>query len=173
MATTTATPQAEEQQPEKPGRAKLKRILLIVLIALVAAAAAAGATWFTVARHFGLSLLTAKHEVPKPPPPVFFPLDPMTVNLQPDDGGDTHYLRIGLTLKVDSEATRQRLADQMPEIRSRLLLALSNKRPEDLEPLEGKRELAKELAVLIAKPTEPGEPPAHVEDVLFTDFVVQ
>jgi flagellar FliL protein len=103
---------------------------------------------------------------------VFFALEPMTVNLQSDDG-EQHYLRIGLTLKLNDQKTQDHLTAHMPEIRSRVLLALSNKHPEDLAPLEGKQALAKELAALIEKPTEPGSEPVHVDDVLFTEFVVQ
>jgi flagellar FliL protein len=47
------------------------------------------------------------------------------------------------------------------------------KHPEELAPLEGKRALAKELATLIDQPTETGGAPIHVDDVLFTEFVVQ
>ena len=61
----------------------------------------------------------------------------------------------------------------MPEVRSRILLALSNKHPEELAPLEGKRALAEELKTLIEQPTDKGAAPIHVQDVLFTEFVVQ
>ncbi len=104
--------------------------------------------------------------------PVFFPLEPMTVNLQSDDG-QQHYLRIGLTLKLNDPKVQQQLTDHMPEIRSRVLLALSNKHPDDLAPLEGKRALATELKTLIEQPTDKGAAPVNVEDVLFTEFVVQ
>ncbi|WP_027792988.1 flagellar basal body-associated protein FliL [Paraburkholderia acidipaludis] len=168
MATTTANQQAAPQSA-KPG--PMKRLIVIALIALLAAGAAAGATWFVMQRHEA-SAPAATASAPVPAVPVYFALDPMTVNLQSDDG-ETHYLRIGLTLKLDTLATQDALRDRMPEIRSRVLLALSNKHPEDLATLDGKHALATELAALIAQPTEPHGTPAHVEDVLFTEFVVQ
>ena len=164
MATTTATQQPAATST-KPG--KLTRLVLIVLIALAAAAAAAGGTYFFLAKH-GPSKPVAP---PPPPPPVFFALDPMTVNLLSDDG--QHYLRVGLTLKIADEKMQARLTEHMPELRSRILLDLSNKHPEDLSTLEGKRALAKELRTLIEQPTDAGAPPAKVEEVLFTEFVVQ
>ncbi len=167
MATTTAQQQAA--QPANPG--PIKRLILIGLIALIAAGAAAGATWFFM-DHRPSMPSSAPAAAPAPSVPVFFALEPMTVNLQSDEG-DAHFLRIGLTLKLADQATQDRLAQHMPEIRSRVLLALSNKHPGDLAPLEGKRALATELAVLISQPTEPNMPPARVEDVLFTEFVVQ
>lgn len=167
MATTTA-PQQAAPQSAQPG--PLKRILLIVLIALLAAGAAGGGVWFFMSRH--ATSAPAAESAPPPAVPVYYALDPMTVNLQSDDG-ETHYLRIGLTLKLDNQATQDALVARMPEIRSRLLLALSNKHPSDLAPLEGKRALAAELAALISQPSDPRSKPAKVEDVLFTEFVVQ
>jgi flagellar protein FliL len=167
MATTTA-PQQAAPQSAKPG--PMKRLIVIVLIALLAAGAAGGVTWFLMQRQAASA--PAPAAVPVPALPVYFALDPMTVNLQSDDG-ETHYLRIGLTLKLDALKTQDELRDHMPEIRSRLLLALSNKHPEDLATLEGKRALATELAALISQPTDARGTPVHVEDVLFTEFVVQ
>jgi flagellar FliL protein len=162
MASTTAA-QETIAIPDRKG--KWKRIALIVLIALVAAGAAAGGMYFFLSKNPG------KVAVRPPAPPVFVPLEPMTVNLLSDDSD--HYLRVGLTLKLADDKMQAHLSDHMPEIRSRILLALSNKHPEDLETLDGKRALAKELIGLIEQPTDAGAPAIHVEDVLFTDFVVQ
>lgn len=152
----------------------MKRIILIVLIALIAAGAAAGGTWFFMA-HREAAPAPAQAAAAAPAAqavPVFFPLEPMTVNLQSDDG-QQHYLRIGLTLKLNDPKVQQQLTDHMPEVRSRVLLALSNKHPDDLAPLEGKRALATELKTLIEQPNDKGAAPISIDDVLFTEFVVQ
>ena len=173
MASTTANPQGTVQ-PATPG--PMKRIILIVLIALLAAGAAAAGTWFFMSRHEAGPAPAQAAAASAAPSlsavPVFFPLEPMTVNLQSDDG-QQHYLRIGLTLKLNDPKVQQQLTDHMPEIRSRVLLALSNKHPDDLAPLDGKRALATELKTLIEQPTDKGAAPANVEAVLFTEFVVQ
>jgi flagellar FliL protein len=171
MASTTANQQGTVQ-PATPG--PMKRIILIVLIALIAAGAAAGGTWFFMA-HREAAPAPAQAAAAAPAAqavPVFFPLEPMTVNLQSDDG-QQHYLRIGLTLKLNDPKVQQQLTDHMPEIRSRVLLALSNKHPDDLAPLEGKRALATELKTLIEQPNDKGAAPISIDDVLFTEFVVQ
>ncbi|MGN6231393.1 MAG: flagellar basal body-associated protein FliL [Trinickia sp.] len=165
MASTTAAQQTVDV-PAKKG--KLKRIVLIVLIALVAAGVAAAGMYFFLLKN---GMGNGKPAPPPPPPPVFFALDPMTVNLLSDDG--QHYLRVGLSLKLADGKIQEALQLHMPEIRSRILLDLSNKHPEELETLDGKHTLAKELKALIEKPTDAGEPPVHVEEVLFTEFVVQ
>jgi flagellar protein FliL len=171
MASTTANQQATVQ-PAAPG--PMKRIILIVLIALIAAGATGAGTWFFMSRHqTAPATAQAAAAAPAPPAvPVFFPLEPMTVNLQSDDG-QQHYLRIGLTLKLNDTKVQQELTDHMPEVRSRVLLALSNKHPDDLAPLDGKRALAAELKTLIEQPNDKGAAPINVEDVLFTEFVVQ
>ena len=170
MATTTANQQAA---PASPG--PLKRIILIVVIAILSAGVAGAGVWFFMSKRAPAGPASASAEAAPSTPaalPLFFPLESMTVNLQSDDG-QQHFLRIGLTLKLSDAKTQQELADHMPEVRSRILLALSNKHPEDLAPLEGKRALATELKTLIEQPTDKGATPVHVQDVLFTEFVVQ
>jgi flagellar protein FliL len=164
MATAPAPQQAA---PASPG--PMKRIILIVLIAIIAAGAAGAGVWFFMSKRAPAATAA---EAPPPPAPLFFPLESMTVNLQSDDG-QQHFLRIGLTLKLTDPKVQQELTDHMPELRSRILLALSNHHPDDLAPLDGKRALATELQTLIEQPTDKGAPPVHVEDVLFTEFVVQ
>lgn len=169
MATTTTKKQAAEAVSAPVRVSPNKRLIVIALIVLVAAAAAAAVTWALMARSHHNS---GSPEAFVPPTPVFLPLDPMTINLLSDDG-QQHYLRIGLTLKLTDPTIQQQLIDHMPEIRSRILLALSNKHPEDLAPLDGKRVLAGELKSLIEKPTDKGLPPVAIEDVLLTELVVQ
>lgn len=166
MATTTAPQQAA---PASPG--PLKRIILIVLIAIIAAGAAGAGVWFFMSKRAPAAASAEAAPAPAPAP-LFFPLESMTVNLQSDDG-QPHFLRIGLTLKLTDAKTQQELTEHMPEVRSRILLALSNKHPDELAPLEGKRALATELQTLIQQPTDKGAPAIHVQDVLFTEFVVQ
>ena len=127
MATTPASQQAAPQGA-KPG--PMKRILVIALIAILAAAAAGGATWFFMSRHAASAPAAPAAAAAPPAVPVYYALEPMTVNLQSDDG-EQHYLRIGLTLKLDSQDTQDALVARMPAIRSRVLLALSNKHPSD------------------------------------------
>jgi flagellar FliL protein len=164
MATTTAN-----QQPIVPAKSgKLKRILVIAIGGIVLLGAGAGGAYFAISK-FG------SHAPAKPapaPPPVFFPLESITVNLQSDDGA-MHYLRTGLTLKLHDEKIQAALTERMPEIRSRVLLLLSGKRPDDLATVEGKRTLAGELRTAIEMTAGTAEQPVRVEDVLFTEFVVQ
>ncbi|WP_250532596.1 flagellar basal body-associated protein FliL [Caballeronia sp. AZ10_KS36] len=163
MATTTAN-----QQPIVPAKSgKLKRILIIAIGAIVLLGAGAGGAYFMLGK--------SAHGPAKPaplPPPVFFPLESLTVNLQADDG-IMHYLRVGLTLKLKDEKGQAALTERMPEIRSRILLLLSAKHPDDLAGIDGKRKLADELRATVEAAASTPEQPAHIQEVLFTEFVVQ
>jgi flagellar protein FliL len=168
-----ATPTANQQSaPTSDKSGQMKRVLLIVAIAILAAGAAAGGMWFVMQGRMASAPAAAAAMAAASPAPVYYALDPMTVNLQSDDG-ESHYLRIGLTLKLENQAAQDSLQAHTPEIRSRVLLALSNKHPSDLATLEGKRALATELEALISQPTDPRGYPVRVDDVLFTEFVVQ
>jgi flagellar FliL protein len=164
-----STPANQQAAPASPG--PLKRIILIAVIAIIAAGAAGAGVWYFMSKR-APAATSADATPPPPATPLFFPLESMTVNLQSDDG-QQHFLRVGLTLRLGDAATQQELTEHMPEVRSHILLALSNKHPDDLAPLEGKRALADELKTLIMQPGEKGAAPIHVQDVLFTEFVVQ
>ena len=162
MATTTANQQSIV--PAKSG--KLKKILIIAIGAIVLLGAGAGGAYFFLGKNHG-----AAKPAPEPPP-VFFPLESLTVNLQSDDG-TMHYLRAGLTLKLKDEKVQLLVTEHMPEVRSRVLLLLSGKRPDDLATVDGKKQLAGELRAAVETAASSAEKPVRVEEVLFTEFVVQ
>ena len=164
---TEAHPAADvaDTQPARRGR----RLVIVALLVALIAAAGAGAYFFYFAKHGAHG---PAHEKAAPAPtPTFFALDPFTVNLLSDDG--ERYIHVGLTLALPDPKVGEDLTTHMPEVRSRILLLLSNKKPEDLATLDGKRKLASEIKAIVEKPYAPGAPPINISDVLFTDFVVQ
>jgi len=168
---TSATPQAAAQpQAHRGGTLKLIIIAFVALLLLIVAAG--GAYYFLVLKAAPkTAMASSKVEASPQAPPVFFALDPFTVNLQSDDG--ERYLHLGLTLKLTDPKAADDLKEHMPEIRSRILLLLSNKHPADLATPEGKTALIKELQTQIQMPFSPGGASTNVSEVLFTDFVVQ
>ena len=97
---------------------KSKRSIWIPLLVLITLAACATAGYSYWRMQQEPSTAAAKAELPPPPAPVFFPLDTFTVNL----GDADRVLYVGITLRLKDEATRSRLNDYLPEVRSRLLL---------------------------------------------------
>jgi flagellar protein FliL len=164
MASTTAHP--KEIVPAKSG--KMKKIIMIAVGAIVLLGAGAGGAYFLLGKQ-------ASHAPAKPAPeapPVFFPLDSLTVNLQSDDGS-MHYLRTGLTLKLKDEKIQATITEHMPEVRSHVLLLLSGQKPDDITTVEGKKKLAEQLRATVDSAASTADKPVHVEEVLFTEFVVQ
>ena len=142
MATTAAAAKSPvEAAPEAGPTTRKKSKLLVIIIALAVVLAAAGAgAWFFLFNQ------TDEDGEPKvsSKPAVFLPVDQFTVNLQPEDG--QQYLQVAMTLKVVDQAVAESIKALMPEVRSRVLLLLSSKKPSQLVTLEGKNKLIEEIA---------------------------
>ena len=139
MATTAAAAKSPvEAAPEAAPKAKSKLLIIIVLAVVLAAASAAGAWYF-------LSSSEGEDDEPRvsSKPAVFLPVDQFTVNLQPEEG--QQYLQVAMTLKVADQAVADSIKAVMPEVRSRVLLLLSSKKPSQLVPVEGKNRLIEEI----------------------------
>lgn len=140
-------------------------IPLLVLITLAACAAAGYSYW----RMQQKPAADAKVEAPSPPAPVFFALDTFTVNL----GDADRVLYVGITLRLKDDATRARLSEYLPEVRSRLLMLFSRQDAAQLATNEGKQNLANAIKETIATPLVPGQPKQEVTDVLYTAFILR
>jgi len=101
--------------------------------------------------------------------PIFFPMESFTVNLKPDG----QFLQATFTLQIETEEEILKIKMFLPQIRSRLLLMLSNKTVEELSSIEGKKILGQEIEALMKEPFKEGLASAKVSNVLFTSFVIQ
>ena len=115
---------------------------------------------------------TAEHkEVKKIIAPVFVPIEPFTVNLQPENG--EQYLQLSFSLQMESPAQVELIKQNMPKVRSRLLMLLSSKKSSELTTSEGKQQLAAEIIGQIKQPFAADGPQQEVMEVLFTSFIIQ
>jgi flagellar FliL protein len=137
MATQPKDPAAA--QPGTPR--KKSKLMLVVAVAVLTLAAGGGATWY-VMRPADPNAPAPVHEAK---PAVFLPLESFTVNLFAQDG-QAQYLQAGLTLKLGHDVKVEIIKERMPEIRNRILLVLSGKKPSELLPVSGKQKLAGEIA---------------------------
>ena len=174
MSSAAAT--AEAGAPKKGGKKLLIIILAVVLLLVVAGG---GAAFFLLKKRGGEDH-EAEHPAPskkKKDPSVFQPLDPFTVNLA--DPGREHYLQIGLTYEVATSDVGDALKQQMPLIRSRVLLLLTSKSADELGSPQGKAKLAGDLVALargaLANSPAPGAQNAErgIVDVHFASFIIQ
>lgn len=139
-------------------------IALLALAALIACAAGGYAYWHQQQRP-----PAALAKAAPPAAPVFWPLETFTVNL----GDADRVLYIGITLRLKDEATRARLNEYLPEVRSRLLLLLSRQDAAVLASDGGKLKLIEAIKQTLARPLVAGQPEQVVTDVLYTAFILR
>lgn len=147
---------------------KSKRAIWIPLLVLItlAACATAGYSYWRMHQQPSASVSA---EPALPPAPVFFALDTFTVNL----GDADRVLYIGVTLRMKDEATRARLSEYLPEVRSRLLLLFSRQNAATLATEQGKQQLIAAIKETLATPLVVGQPKQVVTDVLYTAFILR
>lgn len=138
----------------------------------------------------------AKKKDNKDAPPVFVKLEPFTVKLQSETGES--YLQTTPELRVLDAPLGDRIKQYTPEIRHRVLLILTAKKPADVATPQGVQQLSNEIRVAInriidgPKDTDKGkkkksaateetpasfpdeaDPDDSVQAVLFTSLIVQ
>ena len=170
-----ADPKAVEGAPASSNKTKL--LIIILAAVLLLGGVGGGAAWFFLHGKAG-----AEEEAPakkkkssKPAgPPVFVPIEPFTVNLQPADGGAAdQYLQLAITLQVPELEEAEVFKNNMPKVRSRMLLLLSAKHASELNTPEGKQQLSREIVALLKEPFEERGSAQEINDVLFTSFIIQ
>jgi flagellar FliL protein len=156
-------PAPSENGGKKPG----KKWVWLVLLPLILAGAG-GASWYFL---FNKETDKSMEHEPSPPamPPIFVELEAFTVNLPPDG----EFLQATFTLQVSDNDDTENLTLYMPQVRSRMLLLLSNKTADNLLLLEGKTLLTQEIMTLLKQPLEKGLKQIKVTNVFITSFVIQ
>ncbi|SDB99783.1 flagellar FliL protein [Variovorax sp. CF079] len=160
MATS---PSLTQVAPSAPRSSKL---LIGLLIAVGLCALGGGG--YALSRS---NLFAREAAAPVPQKPIFVTLEPLTVNVQSEGRG--RFLHIGMALKVRDEQAKTQIVESMPELRSRLLLLLSNRQPESLLSTQDKARLAEEIRAELNKPLGPNLPAQDIFSVSFNTFVVQ
>jgi len=156
--------------------AKKKKVMIMAIIAVLVLGSAGGAATYFLTKK-SASTKEAKKSAEKAAPPVFLALENFIVNLQSDNGDK--YLQTAITLQVKDEEQLNYYKANMPQLRSRVLLLLSNKTAEELLTNEGKLKLEGELSKQVQQPYNNDEPsPKEAEDrkilgVFFTSFMIQ
>ena len=163
MATSTSLPSAAAAP-------RSSKLMIGLLVATSLAALAGGG--YALSRSSLFAQEAPAAAMPKATPkPIFVTLEPLTVNVQSE--GRSRFLHIGMALKVNDEPAKAQLVEFMPELRSRLLLLLSNRQPETLLSTQDKAKLAEEIRTELNRPLSPGAPPQAIAGVSFNTFVVQ
>jgi len=169
---------AENKEAPKDGEAggKKKKKLLIIIIAAVLVLAIGGG----VATFFLLKKDEPPPEEKNPAQDVPVPeleqapeIGPMVnieefiVNIISSD--TPHYVKASLTVELSNEQVKAEVEQRMPQMRDAVLLLIGNKTFEELQDLQGKKQLKAELLSKINSFLRTGK----VKSVYFTNFVVQ
>ena len=84
-------------------------------------------------------------------------------------GDAVHYVKASLTIELTNEQGKAEAEKRMPQMRDSILLLVGNKTFEELQDLQGKKQLKAEIISKINSFLKAGK----VKDVYFTNFVVQ
>jgi flagellar FliL protein len=162
---------SEDKNPEGGSKKKLFIIIGVVVLLLIGGGVAG---WFFLK--------------PVPPPPeeldpgltVPVPnltqtseigpmvnIDEFVVNII--SGDSPHYVKASLTVELSNEDVQPEVEQRMPQVRDTVLLLIGNKTYEELQDLQGKRQLKAELKSKINSFLQRGK----VRAIYFTNFVVQ
>ncbi|AVR87297.1 flagellar basal body-associated protein FliL [Thauera aromatica] len=147
-----------------------KMLMLVLALATLALAGAGMALYVLMGARSSEAATAAAPEAP--PPPIFVRIEPFTVNL-PEDNYGPRLLYTGLSLKVADERSRQALVEHMPQVRSRLLMLFPGRKAAELTAPGGKEALLAEMRAVLQAPFSSVHAAPAIEDVLFTEFIVQ
>ncbi|CAH1195879.1 Flagellar protein FliL [Candidatus Nitrotoga sp. BS] len=132
----SAVPAEGKTQP------KSKKLLLIIIGSVLMLGIAGGAGWYFT-KGDNHNDKSAKKAAKLSEKPIFVPLEPFTVNLQRENADQ--FLQIGISLKIFQAELEEQIKQNLPEIRSRLLVLLSGKHPSELTTSQGKKRLVNEI----------------------------
>ena len=157
---------AEEKTEEGQKKSKLP---LIIIAAVVVLALAGGGAWFFLKGDPEVdekekAKLSAVEAIP-----VYMAIDTLTVNLK----DSRQYLQLTISLQLKNTEDSGLIKLYMPQVRTRALIILSNKKPEDVISSEGKLALLEELKTITEKPFTEKLEPIEILDVSFTSFIIQ
>lgn len=185
--------EAAEEAPPPPKKSMKKLIVIVVAAVLVLALIGGGAVYMLKKKAStaeGEEAVVAEQETPAfdpHKPPIFVPLEPFTVNLQPENG--EQFLQVVASLRVANAEVGEQVKGYMPQIRHEMLGLLGAKMASEITAPDGREALAEEMKDTInrilgyeppkkkkttakKKAAEP-ETNGPIIAIFFTQFIVQ
>jgi flagellar FliL protein len=162
---------------EKPaGKGKLKLIILIVVIVLLAIGGSVGATLLFLGKKGddkaeGKTETTESH-APVKQPAIYEVLAPAFV-ANFNQNGRQRYMQVSVALMARDQAAMDALKEHMPVLRNKLVMLFSSQDFNNLATPVGKEVLRQQATVAIQELAQKEVGKVTVEQVLFTNFVLQ
>ena len=176
----------EETKPEEGGKSK-KKLFIIIGAAVLLIAILAGVAGFFLLKKSpsdteqaagghgeATKEATASHgegaapgTIPKPDIGPMVKIDEFIVNIISEEG--SHYVKTSMSIEMTNAAVVEEANTRMAQIRDAVLLLIGNKTFEELQDLQGKKQLKAEITSKINSFLQTGQ----IKSIYFTDFVVQ
>ena len=166
---------AEKKEPEVAKSGGKKKLFIIIGAALVVLLIGGGGAWWFLLRDKPVA-----KEDKDPAQQVVVPvvgqpaaigpmvnIDEFIVNIISGDAA--HYVKASLTVELTNDQVKAEVEQRMPQMRDAILLLISNKTYEELQDLQGKKQLKAELLSTVNSFLQTGQ----VVSIYFTNFVVQ
>jgi len=173
MAKKDQTPPFPDGQA--PGKGKLKLIILIALAFLLAVGLSVGGTWFFLSKNAKPAETAAHSEeaaAPGKKQAIYEILAPsFVVNF--NQNGRQRYLQVAVALMGRDQAQMDALREQMPLVRNQLVMLFSSQNFDTLVTPVGKEMLRQQATSSLQELAKKATGQLTVEQVLFTNFVLQ
>lgn len=158
---------------EKEGGGK-KKLIIIIAAALVVLLGGGAAAYFLFLKKDPPPEEDTNEQVEMIQPEIddaeigpMVNIEQFIVNIISED--TAHYVKASLTLELTNEQVLEEATKRMPQIRDAVLLLIGNKTFEELQDLQGKKQVKSELKNRINTFLKTGK----VKSIYMTDFVVQ
>lgn len=161
-----------EAVKDPAGKGKLKLILLIVLALLLVIGVSIGATWFVM--HSARSKPEAATDVVSliKPAAIYESMAPAFV-ANYNHNGRQRYMQVSITMLARNQADLDALKIHMPVIRNNLVMLFSGQSFEALATPVGQEILRQKATASVQEVAQKEVGKVVVEQLLFTNFVLQ
>ncbi len=167
-----ATATTEVEEIESAPKSKKKLIIIVIAILILAIGGGAAAYFFLFHKEDAHEEKQPVKEV-KHQPLIYVPLENFVVNVIPEEDGDQVFLQIGINLQVEDNKDVDMIKANMPQVRSRLLMLLSNQSAKVLETPSGKTKLIEDILAELKRPFGREQGEQKITNVFFTSFIIQ
>ena len=151
-------------------KGKLKLIILIVVAVLLAIGLSVGATWYFM--HSPKSEAVPQADVNVKLPALYEPMAPaFVVNFNAN--GRQRYMQVSVTLQARDPADLKALMVHIPVIRNNLVMLFSGQTFDDLATPVGQEILRQKATAAVQEVAQKELGKVVVDQVLFTNFVLQ
>ncbi|MDE1461481.1 flagellar basal body-associated FliL family protein [Spartinivicinus poritis] len=169
MADNKEQEQAQEEEKEAGGN---KKLIVFIVIALLLIGISIGVTIFLMMGGDEESTETEQPTEPVKQPAVYQSLDPPFV-IDFNVSGRQRFLQVNLTVMGRDAEALEGLKKHMPLIRNNLVLLIGGFEYQSLQTEEGKEKLRESITKSIQEVLEKEIGKPGIEQVLFTNFVMQ